>query len=136
MPVNDVDERDLFNSLLPNELYVSGMSFDLQGWNGKYIREKDGFASYFMKPYILYGWIHIIGTRIYFKNGKWRFQRFGDTTPLFYSNSLEGSWDGFVVSRQESHFKKMLFSGGLLVAGLIWLILSNGVHPRISSQRK
>ena len=118
----------MFNSLLPNELYVSEMRFDMQGWNGKYIREKDGSPGYFMKPYILYGLIPIIGTRIYFKNGKWCFQRFGDTTPLFYSNSLEGSWDGFVVSRQESHLKKMVFSGGLLVAGLIWLILNNGVH--------
>jgi hypothetical protein len=104
----------------PSEVYVSGMSFDLQGWNGKYVREQDG--SYVMKPYTLYGFISIIGTHIYFRNGKWNFQRDCDISPLCKNDCLEGYWaKGFFVSRHESHTKKILASTVLVMIGLLWI---------------
>ncbi len=101
-------------AMLPNEVYVSGMPFMLQGWNGRYQRIAKEFV---LCPYVLYGTIPIIGTKIRFQNGRWCFIRDCDLTPLYYNNILEGDWSGFTVSRTESHFKKKLFFTIMILAG-------------------
>ncbi len=122
MSEQNLNLQTLINCGLPNEVYVSGMRFDLQGWNGKYVRSQDG--SFVLNSYTLYGCIEIFGTRIYFKNGVWYFKRERDNTFIFSNNALEGSWNGgFFVSRQESHSKKLLFLIGLLSGTLGWIVL-------------
>jgi hypothetical protein len=105
--------------ILPKKIYVSGMPFDLHGWNGTYIYEEDKFV---LKSYMLYGCIEIIGTSIYLKDGRWCIQRKCDTNPFLYNDYLEGNWKYFKVSRTESHFKKKLFII-LSMMTLIFLIL-------------
>lgn len=111
-------ERDslLGMSLLPSEIYVSGMPFMMQGWNGKYKRLTKR-AEFVMQPYILYDTIPIIGTKIFFQNGQWCLQRDGDVSPLFFNDSLEGSWGDFTISRNRSHFKK------ICVAVMVFIVL-------------
>ena len=109
---NEAEQKSEIPSatLLPTTVYVSGMPFMLQGWNGEFNRYSN--KSEFLRPgYTLYGMIPIVGTFIYFRNGRWCFQRACDSSALFFNDSLEGDWaGGFTVSRHESHFKKMLCS--------------------------